>query len=182
MPQSEGEDATMLIPEGKEEEFWRLVEKFRAAGADDPESWARSEIHENIPQLARFCFLRSLWPGMIDTWGQRTEWIDRPIRAAERDPNGSFADAGVAIKHLLALGGTREELASIARMVAYETAFSVVNRIDEGVDSDYTSDEGYPTWDLREIGPDDLPTGRSIDGLHEDLLTMDPSGREGRPM
>ncbi len=171
----------MLISEGKEEEFRRLVEKFQAAGADDPESWARSEIRENIPQLARFCFLRSLWPHMIDAWRQHTEWIDRSIHAAERDPNGSFADAGVAIRHMLALGGTREELASIARMVAHETAFSVLQRIDEGVDWDYTADQGYPTWELRGIGPDDLPTGRSIDGLHEDLLTMDPSGREGRP-
>jgi hypothetical protein len=25
-------------------------------------------------------------------------------------------------------------------------------------------------------------TGRRVDGLHEDILTMDPSGREGRDL
>ncbi|MCP4385018.1 MAG: hypothetical protein GY798_27005 [Hyphomicrobiales bacterium] len=34
---------------------------FKALGADDPEGWAGSEIRENIPQLARFLFLRQAW-------------------------------------------------------------------------------------------------------------------------
>lgn len=181
MRQRMGEDSKMVIPEGQEEEFRRLVERFRAAGAHEPESWARSEILEDIPQLARYCFLRSLWPQQIDRWRQDTEWLGRSVGAAEREPNGMFADAGLAIKRLLALGATREELASIARMVAYDTAFGVVYRIDACEDADYNTDAGYPAWTLSEMGRDGLPTGRSIGGLHEDLLTMDPSGREGRP-
>jgi len=35
---------------------------FEALGADDPEGRAVSEITENIPQLARFLALRSVWP------------------------------------------------------------------------------------------------------------------------
>ena len=38
-----------------------LTEIFRKLGAEDPEDWARSQIREGIPQLARFLFLREAW-------------------------------------------------------------------------------------------------------------------------
>jgi hypothetical protein len=38
-----------------------LAERFKELGALDPEEWARSEISENIPQMARFMVLRALW-------------------------------------------------------------------------------------------------------------------------
>ncbi|WP_432027194.1 hypothetical protein [Streptomyces sp. 1222.5] len=34
-------------------------------------------------------------------------------------------------------------------------------------------------WIVMESGEDGAPTGRALTGLHEDLLTSDPSGREG---
>src|SRR5579872_1632644 len=39
---------------------------FRKLGARNPESWARSQLEENIPQLARFLFLRQAWKLVID--------------------------------------------------------------------------------------------------------------------
>jgi hypothetical protein len=108
----------MTVPEGKEAEYLRLAEQFRAAGAQDREGWARSEVGEHIAYLARFCFLRSLWPREIDRWRDDMEWVDRFVSAAQEHPTGFFADAGVAMGRLLTVGGTREELASIARMVA----------------------------------------------------------------
>lgn len=171
----------MMVPEGQEMEYRQLVEQFRVAGADDPESWALSEIREGIPQLARFCFLRVLWPRVIDRWRQQLDWIDYAMSRAERDPKSSFADAGIAIKRALAHGVTLDELASIARMVAYSTAFDIVHHLDVGEDEEYNNDNGYPAWTLSEIGPDEQPTGRTLDALHEDLLVMDPSGRDGSP-
>jgi hypothetical protein len=38
------------------------------AGCPDPEAWAQGEIDEDSPQAARYRFLRSLWPTMIDSW------------------------------------------------------------------------------------------------------------------
>src|SRR5262249_25800627 len=38
-----------------------LTELFRKLGADDPAGWARSQIREGIPQLARYLFLRQAW-------------------------------------------------------------------------------------------------------------------------
>jgi len=169
----------MMVPEDKEEGYQALVETFRAAGAADAETWASSEVTENVAQLARFCFLRSLWPRAIDFWRENAEWIDFHIRGAVSDPKGCFADAGLAMQRLLELGATRDELASIARMVAYSAAFRVIHRIDEGVDWDFNQQRGYPESSLIELGPDDQPTGRSVDALHESLLSMDPSGRRG---
>ena len=87
----------MMVSEGKEAEYQRLVEQFRAAGAQDPEIWARSEVGQNIAQLARFCFLRSLWPREIDRWRDDMEWVHRFVSAAQEHPTGFFADAGVAM-------------------------------------------------------------------------------------
>ncbi len=38
-----------------------LTELFRNLGADDPAGWARSQLEEGLPQLARFLFLRQAW-------------------------------------------------------------------------------------------------------------------------
>jgi hypothetical protein len=43
-----------------------LRDRFSELGADEPESWARSEIVEGIPQLARFLILRKLWADAIN--------------------------------------------------------------------------------------------------------------------
>lgn len=56
-------------------EFQALVEKFRAAGAERPGEWAASEVEEDIPQLARFLFLRSVWRS-AEQWKQPpAEWF-----------------------------------------------------------------------------------------------------------
>jgi hypothetical protein len=72
-----------------------------------------------------------------------------------------------------------QDLGSIARMVAYETAFGVLNRVDEGYDPEAA--EGAPGWALIETDADGNPTDRHVRGLHESVLSMDPSGREGKP-
>jgi hypothetical protein len=172
-----------MIPEGKEAEYERLLELLREAGADDPEGWAGSEVHENIAQLARYCFLRSLWPRHIDTWRDDLTWVDRMTKAAEKESQGFFGDAGQAMANLTK-GGTREDLGRIARFVAYCTIFDLLYHLDFGTDPDL-EDRGisdkYPGWALMEIGPNEELTGRDLGGLYESLLTMDPSGREGRP-
>ncbi|MFE2072065.1 hypothetical protein [Streptomyces misionensis] len=88
-----------------------LRARFEALGAADAGDWAKSEICEDLPHLARFMLLRSLWRGPIGGWA---------------DPDA----------------------------------------IDVG-------------WLVMESAEDGAPTGRALSGLHEDLLAMDPSGRDG---
>ena len=167
------------LPAAERAKALSLIEQFRALGATDPEGWARSEISEDIAQLARFVFLRPLWPLLIDHWVEKQGWIHESVRSARSDPEGIFADAGFALDRLLAAGASRADIAAVARKVAYETVFGVINQLDEG--GDPLGASNVPGWRLIESGADVEETGRSVEGLHEDLLMLDPSGREGCP-
>ncbi|GAA1215957.1 hypothetical protein GCM10009665_02200 [Kitasatospora nipponensis] len=137
-----------------------LRTRFEALGAPDAPGRARSETDEDQPQLARFMLLRSLWPGAIDGWA---------------DP-GALEQVAAA-RRLLEAGADRDDLALLARAVAYEAVFAVVDELDCGGDVNVSGvDVG---WTVMESGADGTPTGRRLSALHEDLLTTDPSGRDG---
>lgn len=127
-----------------------LRDKFEALGADDPDSWASSEITENIPQLARFRFLRGMW-SIVDGHGPST---------------GPAHEAGdAARKRLLALGAAPEDLRAIARTAAFDALFSALCFLDDPGDDEVP---GLPGWALVETSGGE-PTGRLVQGLHEDL-------------
>jgi hypothetical protein len=153
-----------------------LLSRFRALNADDPESWVQSEISEDIPQLARFLVLRRIWPEYIDSWTRDpVRWVTQSVSGAGEDPQ----DAGAALKRMMERGVSPADIASVARMVAYETVFAVLDHIDEGYDPD--APEDAPGWLLMETRTDGRTTGRHLRGLHESIFEMDPSGRDGQP-
>jgi len=156
-----------------------LISKLRDLGADRPELWARAEVSaEASPQLVRFLILRKFWPLLIDGWSRDPDsWMGRMIEAAERNPKGHFADAGLAMKRMKACGVSVADIVSVLRMASFEAAFGVLDLFDEGCDLDAPPD--FPTWCIMEADPDGNLTGRHITSLHESLLTMDPSGRDG---
>jgi hypothetical protein len=172
-----------------------LAERFRAAGAGDPEAWAASEVEENIPQLARFLFLRRLWRSAAqwklppDAWFAEPEPAsgegpaveeddDEPSlvpsddAAAEEDGEPAFLAAQQAVGRILATGVDPEDLREVARAIFLHTAFDAVSTVDEGHDPE--AGEGMPGWLLTEVGGDLVLTGRTITALHEDLLTTEP--------
>ncbi|AVT34191.1 hypothetical protein C6361_05355 [Plantactinospora sp. BC1] len=128
-------------------------------GCADPHGWTRSEIEENLPQLARYRFLRTLWPRMIDGWHDGITNIPAARRALDA-------------------GASRPDLTQLARAVAYETVFAMLQHL--GDDERATAE--VPSWTLAEISRTGHITGRQLDGLHEDLLALDPSGREGQDL
>ncbi|WP_345436331.1 hypothetical protein [Actinoallomurus vinaceus] len=138
----------------------RLRDRFAEAGELEPENAALSEILEDFPQLARFLVLRHIWPRLIDAWAVSG--------ALERLPAGA---------RLLETGTDRDDLVKVARSVAYDTAFGLLYMICFGRDDEAA--EGSPGWAVMESTPEGELTGRQLDGLHEDLLSLDPSGREG---
>lgn len=99
------------------------------------------------------------------------------IEQAENDPTDSFADSGLALRRMLDAGITLDDIGSVARMIAYEAVFNVLEIIDEGYDSDIEK----PGWALMELDETGEPTGRHVAALHEDILIMDSSGVEGEP-
>jgi hypothetical protein len=144
-------------------------------------------IDEDIAQLARFRFLRGLWPQLID--GPRDTidtWIANVRRSRSRDPKGRapFADGQAAMATLLDLGATPEQLGAFARMVAADAVFGVLFRLDDPHDDDISAElaSRLPHWQLMEVsGARCVPTGRDLGGLYDDLVSMDPSDRKGRP-
>ncbi|MEJ3652525.1 hypothetical protein WEH80_06025 [Actinomycetes bacterium KLBMP 9759] len=147
------------LPADTQEHARRLLDALARLGCHDPEVWARSEIQEDIPQLARYRFLKSLWPDLIDDW------------------QAGAAQLPAAQRALLA-GADEHDLTQLARAVAYETVFAMLLHIGDGP----SDDERLPGWAVSEIDPDGEPTGRLLRGLHEDLLGLDPSGREGQDL
>lgn len=138
-----------------------LVRRMRELGAPEPESWAQSELEEDFAQQARFLFLRPIWAEAIDSWGTADNIRKYPAGA-----------------RLLDAGASPLDLATMLRAVAYETAFYMLDRIDAG--GDLSAPEDAPGWVLMETKDEaGEPPGRDLGGLHEDILSLDPSGREG---
>lgn len=141
----------------------KLTATFERLGADDPVEWAHSEITEDIPQLARFLALRLLWRVAIDPWTDDDQLNALP--AAQR---------------LLAAGADRTDLVRLARAAAYTAVHTTLYRMDEGYDPEVEDADSMPGWTLMETTDDgERLTGRTVGGLYESILTMDPSGREG---
>ena len=136
-----------------------LRDRMVALGAEDPESWARSEVSEGIPHQARFLILRRLWRD-VDRWAAPGA-VDRLL----------------ATRRLLDAGVDPSELVRVARAVAVVAVLDAVVAVDEGYDPE--APEDCPGWGLVETDPDSKPTGREIGGLHGDFLGVDPSGWEG---
>lgn len=157
-----------------------LLARFTALGAPDAESWVRSEIRENIAQLARFRVLRRAWRENIDAWAtEPLRRIEATIKAHERHPKEPFADAGPALRRMTEAGVDPADIAAFARMIAYDATCGILNLIDDGL-ADDAAGEG-PGWVLMEAGSNGRLTGRVVGHLNESILAADPSGREGRP-
>ena len=159
------------LDEAKQQQTLALVAKLNAHGAKNAEMWARSEISENIAQLARYLILHMIWPSEIDRWSDDPEaWMNEFASYRSKHPLPVFADAAEAIKRLREAGVSGNDLGALARMVAYSAAFGVLYRIDSGgIDRD---GEGLPGWRLQETDSDGKLTGRNVGGLHESLLSI----------
>jgi hypothetical protein len=144
-----------------------LIEQLRALGCPEPEHWAKREYREHLPQVSRWLLLRSLWSVAIDAWRDSLLWADNLVEDAREDPDGPFAEAGRALHRLREAGANLEDIAELARFVAYESVFSVVHTLDEGYDTE--NDGDIPGWALIERDPLGHVTGRAMTRLHEDL-------------
>jgi hypothetical protein len=101
-------------------------------------------------------FLDLVWEQINSA--MQEHWIENVIRESEKNPKAPFADLGPILQRLLHLGASRRALSLLMRFGAYESAFGLC-------------------YLLNDPGIDDNDVG----GLHESLLTADPSGLEGRP-
>jgi hypothetical protein len=162
----------MSVPESIPE----LTALFERLGAQNPESWARSQIRERIPQLHRYLFLRQCWQHVIGE--DSTGWVDYHINQAKQDPLGSFAGMGAALTRAVAAGVTREDLSQIARGVQAELLIQLCYMLeDNGLLEPELKGVGWGLFQKDGEGNPQAP----IYSLHESVLELDPTGREMRP-
>jgi hypothetical protein len=88
-----------------------LADKFRKLGARDPDAWARSQIEEGIPQLARYVFLMEAWKLVIRE-NDRT-WASELLEMGPDEPGSA---ANPAIKRLLNSGCSQADLTLIVEL------------------------------------------------------------------
>lgn len=156
-----------------------LTALFRQLGARDPESWARSQIEEGVPQLGRFLFLRQAWNCVIEDGD--TSWIDSATAAADADPSAPFSGIGLALRRLLDQGASTDALTDVVRGMQAQLLFELCYLLDDP--GDLEDEVGDLGWMLMQVDETD-ETGESavpLSGLHESVLDTDPTGREMRP-
>ena len=153
-----------------------LTEIFRRVGARDPESWARSELQEGIPQLARFLFLRAAWRLVVSE--EDPSWISHQIAQSERRPDDPFSGGGAALKALQARGATDDELTDLVRAAQAEILFGLCHLLDDP--GELEEEVEHVAWSLFTTDDEGHPI-EWIGGLHESVLETDPTGREMRP-
>ena len=121
----------------------------------NPESWASSEINENIAQFARFIFLRDLWK-MVTPKGSR-EWL-RDIELPNDDGQGGVK------QHIKESSAKIDDLTELVR--AQATRVNVAYLLDG-----YAPGGGHVEevqWAIFELD-DEGESARAIDGLHESV-------------
>ena len=105
-------------------------------------------------------FLRLIWDEVINA-SVPDDW--RPF-ASDEEADEAFGDVGPAVKRLLDLGASNRDISLIVRMSVYEAVFNTLVMFgDPGLD---------------ELDEDCADT---IESLHEELLSADPSGTEAAP-
>jgi hypothetical protein len=149
-----------------------LCELFRKLGAPDPEGWARSQVKEGIPQLARFLFLHKGWKLVVKH--DDPSWISR-ARQISAGPGGEI---GPALERVLAAGGSPKDLTRIVRVMQWELLAGLCELLD---DPDVLEPQVKEVaWGLFQLDENDRPT-EAISCLIESVLELEPNGREMRP-
>ena len=127
-------------------------------------------------------FLRGVWKAIPDE--EKIDWID--TIASTPGDDGPCGDYGPIIKEMLEKGIAESTIARFAKIVGYETAFTICYHLSDSYASyqDFPEVERPIAWGLETI---DDETGEPVDDEeaitcpHEQLLMLDPSGREMRP-
>ena len=128
----------------------------------------------------RELFLRGVW-ALIPS-DRQTAWVRRAAKAPAT--SGPLGDYGEVVRRMLAAGVSEQDIARFARIVGYETAFGLLSHLDDPSASfdGFGDDEPELYWGgLQAFDAETDAPVEPLSGLHESLLSADPSGREMRP-
>lgn len=149
-----------------------LVEKLTRLGVEDPYGAARSEITEDIPQVAYARLERLVRTNLMDPHGSMDTWWTNLQRERDRRPESPAAKVAEVVAKCLEAGVTLEELGVIVEDVASDTVQGFAYLLGDDWDDELGYPSDLPSWVLCEVSPDDEGaelTGRTMGGLHEFL-------------
>ncbi|NMN99984.1 hypothetical protein HH308_01995 [Gordonia sp. TBRC 11910] len=139
----------------------RLIRIAGQLGVDAEEAGRAADADE--PVIARALVLRRIW-NEIDALSAST----------------GLLQAVPAGRRLVEAGADVDDLQALTAHAAYEMAFSVLFGLSEGMAADMPIDAAdLPGVALMEIDSDGDLTDRNLVGIHESLLSADPSGMQG---
>jgi len=154
-----------------------LAALFARLGASEPESWARSQVLEGIPQLLRYLFLKAAWRNVAS---EDTSWMQSAVDRANTRPEEPYAGLGLGLSQCLRQGIDPAVLNEMIRCAQATMIFRLGYLLD-GADFSGLDELRDVSWALFQTDADGRPTGPAIGGLHESVLELDPTGREMRP-
>lgn len=153
-----------------------LTKLFARLGAPNPEAWAESQLHDGVPQLARFLFLRQAWREVLADGD--TSWIDSWIEESRGAPDAPYAGVGAALARLRSSGADDRDLTELVRGMQAQLLFALCYQLEGPGELEPGVQDVL--WALVQINEDGEVLGH-IGGLHESVLETDPTGREMRP-
>lgn len=150
----------------------RLVEQLTRLGVEDPHGTARSEITEDIPQVAYARLERLVRTNLLSRRQQMDDWWANLERERARRPQSRTAAVAEVVEKCLDAGITLEEVGLVVDEVASEAVQGFAYLLDDDWDDQLGSPTDLPSWALCEVSPQDegaALTGRTLGGLHEFL-------------
>jgi hypothetical protein len=159
------------LPDADKERTNILMAQFKAVNAPAARAWVRSEISENLPQLATFLFLHDVWVHIDSVVDEADMWIGDALLPTANPDLPLFTDAGHALRKMKEAGLSQAEIVAVARLAAYNTAWGIVHSLDR--ERAFQAGEGSPGWRLMETNAAGELTGRDLGGLHESLLSLE---------
>jgi hypothetical protein len=103
-----------------------LIELFAKLGARDPVRWARSQLDEDIPQVARFLFLRQLWRLVVPE--NDNSWTQEQLQIEPTAPGGAI---GSALRRALSCGVKETDLTAIVRIMQWRLLMRFCYLLDD---------------------------------------------------
>lgn len=150
-----------------------LIALLAELGAPRPDLASKSQLEEGAPQLAMYLFMRQAWKLVLPEGS--TDWIEEAKRVAPTGPGGGIVGA---MERLLATGARPDDLTEVVRVMQWELLFNICYLLDDPGEVDVKLSD--ISWKLFEVDSENRPVA-DMSGLHEYVLTTEPTGREMRP-
>jgi len=154
----------------------QLSELFAKLGAKEPEQWSRSEIEENIPQRARFLFLRQAWNLVVKSADD--VWISEAQEQVIARPLAAGAAIGPALARLLGQGANSSDITTVVRVMQWRLLAGLCYLLEDPGELEPEVQE--ISWGLFQIDDAGRPIA-AMRGLHESVLETEPEGHQMKP-